>query len=99
MELDEILAALDGVEGGDSLREQISAHFGQVAEGANARIAELEAEVQSLRDKYTETAARNYELLTSMTGEAKEEGEGAAEGDEEAEDFQEDVTDLFKERD
>lgn len=48
-------AALDEIDG--------------VSEGANARIAELESALAEARDKYTQTAARNYELIQAATGE------------------------------
>lgn len=62
-DLSEITGELDGID--------------SVSEGAQARIAELEAQVAELTDKYTQTAARNYELMLSSTGEPAEgEGEG-----------------------
>lgn len=79
-DLTEITAELDGID--------------TVSDGAQARIAELETQLADAEDRYTQTAAKNYELMLAATGEpASEGGEGAPEGetDEDA------INSLFKE--
>lgn len=79
-DLTEITAELDGLDA--------------VSDGARARIAELETQLADAEDRYTQTAAKNYELMLAATGEpAPEGGEGApeAESDEDA------INSLFRE--
>lgn len=79
-DLTEITAELDGID--------------TVSDGAQARIAELESQLADAEDRYTQTAAKNYELMLAATGEpAPEGGEDApeAESDEDA------INSLFRE--
>lgn len=67
-DLTEITAELDGID--------------TVSDGAQARIAELETQLADAEDRYTQTAAKNYELMLSATGEPTPEGgEDAPEAD------------------
>nr|DAP08926.1 MAG TPA: hypothetical protein [Caudoviricetes sp.] len=71
----------------------------KVSEGANARIAELEAENSELSQKYTETAAKLWEMTQAATAPADEgEGEGDEGEDEEPESDEELFGDLFEEK-
>lgn len=70
-EWDDILNRAD-VTDWEAWRGEIgTAHENMIA-GANARISELEGEVAEYKKKYEETAAHNYELMRSVTGERKE---------------------------
>lgn len=98
---EELLAAIDALEGfaemegaGD-IRSRLG-DFGHAYEGLNARLAELEAANAELENKYRDVAARNYELMRDIVGEA-EEGEAEDEADAEVVTEDEaDVTDLFE---
>ena len=57
-DLAEITAELDGID--------------TVSDGAQARIAELEGALAAAEDRYTQTAAKNYELMLAATGTPKE---------------------------
>lgn len=75
MTVDDLIVMLDAMESLDD-RPPIRDGLGDIAiasEGANARIAELEAALTDAEDRYTKTAARNWELMQSVTGEPKEE--------------------------
>lgn len=79
-DLTEITAELDGID--------------TVSDGAQARIAELESALADAEDRYTQTAAKNYELMLSATGEPTPEGgEDAPEADSD----EEMINSLFKE--
>lgn len=81
---------LDGLRGG-------LGELSRVSEGANARIAELEAENSELSQKYTETAAKLWEMTQAATAPADEgEGEGDEGEDEEPESDEELFGDLFE---
>lgn len=83
----------------DGLRQGLG-ELSKVSEGANARIAELEAENAELSQKYTETAAKLWEMTQAATASTKEpEGDEGDEGeDEEAESDEELFGDLFEEK-
>lgn len=71
----------------------------RVSEGANARIDELEAANAELSQKYTETAAKLWEMTQAATAPAKEpDGDEGDEGDEEPESDEELFGDLFEEK-
>ena len=75
MDFAELLAMLDADEPDvDGLRQGLG-ELSKVSEGANARIAELEAENSELSRKYTETAAKLWEMTQAATAPA-DEGEG-----------------------
>ena len=65
----------------------------KVSEGANARIAELEAENAELSQKYTETAAKLWEMTQAATAPAKE--PDGDEGDDTEDDDPESDEELF----
>lgn len=81
----------------DGLRQGLG-ELSKVSEGANARIAELEAENAELSQKYTETAAKLWEMTQAATVpvEDPEGDEGDGGEDEEAESDEELFGDLFE---
>lgn len=99
MDFATLLAMLDADELDlDGLRDGLG-ELSRVSEGANARIAELEAANAELSDKYTETAAKLWEMTQAATASAKEpDGDEGDEGDEEPESDEELFGDLFDEK-
>lgn len=99
MDFATLLAMLDADELDlDGLRDGLG-ELSRVSEGANARIAELEAENSELSQKYTETAAKLWEMTQAATASTKEpEGDEGDEGDEEPESDEELFGDLFEEK-
>lgn len=99
MDFATVLAMLDAEELDlDGLRDGLG-ELSRVSEGANARIAELEAENSELSQKYTETAAKLWEMTQAATASTKEpEGDEGDEGDEEPESDEELFGDLFEEK-
>lgn len=97
MDFATLLAMLDADELDlDGLRNGLG-ELSRVSEGANARIAELEAANAELSDKYTETAAKLWEMTQAATAPADEgEGEGDDGEDEELESDEELFGDLFE---
>lgn len=97
MDFATLLAMLDADElDPDGLRQGLG-ELSKVSEGANARIAELEAANAELSDKYTETAAKLWEMTQAATAPAKEpDGDEGDEGDEEPETDEELFGDLFE---
>lgn len=100
MDFATVLAMLDADElDMDGLRDGLG-ELSRVSEAANARIAELEAENSGLSQKYTETAAKLWEMAQAATASTKEaEGDGGDEGDEgdeEPESDEELFGDLFE---
>ena len=96
MDFATLLAMLDADElDVDGLRQGLG-ELSKVSEGANARIAELEAANAELSDKYTETAAKLWEMTQAATATADDpEGDEGDEGDEEPESDEELFGDLF----
>lgn len=97
MDFATLLAMLDADElDMDGLRQGLG-ELSKVSEGANARIAELEAETSELSQKYTETAAKLWEMTQAATASTKEpDGDEGDEGDEEPESDEELFGDLFE---
>lgn len=96
MDFATLLAMLDADELDlDGVRDGLG-ELSRVSEGANARIAELEAENDELSQKYTETAAKLWEMTQAATAPAKE--PDGDEGDEEPESDEELFGDLFEEK-
>lgn len=97
MDFATVLAMLDADElDMDGLRQGLG-ELSKVSEGANARIAELEAENSELSQKYTETAAKLWEMTQAATASTKEpDGDEGDEGDEEPESDEELFGDLFE---
>lgn len=91
MTLEELLA-MDEIEDMGAWRNDVSTGVADLSAGFEARLAELEEQLNEATKKYQETAARNYELMIAATGEPKEE-----EPAEEEPDPKEAITDLFKE--
>lgn len=80
MDFDEVLKQYDNIhdiEGIPGFRETLVSYgqgVGQISEGANARISELETALAAAEEKATNLAARNYELIIAATAqEAAEE--------------------------
>lgn len=80
MDFDEVLKQYDSIhdtEGIPGFRETLVSYgqsVGQISEGANARISELETALAAAEEKATNLAARNYELIIAATAqEAAEE--------------------------
>lgn len=99
MDFSELLAMLDADElDVDGLRDGLG-ELSKVSEGANARIAELEAANAELSQKYTETAAKLWEMTQAATAPADEgEGEDDDPDDDEPESDEELFGDLFEEK-
>lgn len=100
MDFATLLAMLDADElDVDGLRNGLG-ELSKVSEGANARIAELEAENSELSQKYTETAAKLWEMTQAATAPAKEpDGDEGDDGeDDEPESDEELFGDLFEEK-
>lgn len=99
MDFATLLAMLDADElDVDGLRQGLG-ELSKVSEGANARIAELEGENAELSQKYTETAAKLWEMTQAATAPADEgEGEDDEGEDEEPESDDELFGDLFEEK-
>lgn len=97
MDFATVLAMLDADELDlDGLRDGLG-ELSRVSEGASARIAELEAENSELAQKYTETAAKLWEMTQAATAPAdKGEGEGDDTEDDEPESDEELFGDLFE---
>lgn len=80
----------------DGLRQGLG-ELSKVSEGANARIAELEAANAELSQKYTETAAKLWEMTQAATASTKEpDGDEGDDGDDEPESDEELFGDLFE---
>lgn len=99
MDFATLLAMLDADElDVDGLRQGLG-ELSKVSEGANAQIAELEAANAELSQKYTETAAKLWEMTQAATAPADEgEGEGDDPDDDEPESDEELFGDLFEEK-
>lgn len=96
MDFATLLAMLDADElDVDGLRQGLG-ELSNVSEGANARIAELEAESAELSDKYTETAAKLWEMTQAATAKDPESDEGDDTEDDEPESDEELFGDLFE---
>lgn len=92
-----LLAMLDADELDlDGLRDGLG-ELSRVSEGANARIAELEAANGELERKYTETAAKLWEMAQAATAPADDD-EGEGDEDDEPESDEELFGDLFEEK-
>lgn len=95
MDFATLLAMLDADELDlDGLRDGLG-ELSRVSEGANARIAELEAANGELERKYTETAAKLWEMTQAATAKEPEGDEGE---DDEPESDEELFGDLFEEK-
>lgn len=97
MDFAEALGALDTLEDLEQLpavRGELESAYTVVTEGANAKIRELEEALAESEQKYSETAARNYELMAAATADV---GAREEEQDEEAEDAS--IDDLIGEVD
>lgn len=93
MDFATLLAMLDADELDlDGLRDGLG-ELSRVSEGANARIAELEHENSELSQKYTETAAKLWEMTQAATAPAKE--PDGDEGDDTEDDDPESDEELF----
>lgn len=90
MDFATLLAMLDADElDVDGLRQGLG-ELSKVSEGASARIAELEAANGELSQKYTETAAKLWEMTQAATASADD-----PEGDDAEDDGPESDEELF----
>lgn len=97
MDFATLLAMLDADEPDvDGLRQGLG-ELSKASEGASARIAELEAENSELSQKYTETAAKLWEMTQAATAPA-DDPEGDEPEDDEPESDEELFGDLFEEK-
>ena len=97
MDFATLLAMLDADELDlDGLRNGLG-ELSKVSEGANARIAELEAANAELSDKYTETAAKLWEMTQAATAPADDD-EGEGDEDDEPKSDEELFGELFEEK-
>ena len=101
MDFDEVLKQYDKIhdtEGIPGFRDTLVSYgesVGQISEGANARISELETALAAAEEKATNLAARNYELIIAATAqEAAQEPQADPEPTEE----DKDVSSLFGKR-
>lgn len=95
MDFATLLAMLDADELDlDGLRDGLG-ELSRVSEGANARIAELEHDNSELSQKYTETAAKLWEMTQAATAPA-DDPEGDDAEDDEPESDEELFGDLFE---
>lgn len=95
MDFATLLAMLDADElDVDGLRNGLG-ELSKVSEGANARIAELEAANAELSQKYTETAAKLWEMTQAATA-PSDDPEGDDTEDDEPESDEELFGDLFE---
>lgn len=100
MDFATLLAMLDAEELDlDGLRDGLG-ELSRVSEGANARIAELEAENSELSNKYIETAAKLWEMTQAATASTKDpEGDEGDEGEDDEDESDEELFgDLFEEK-
>lgn len=99
MDFATLLAMLDADEPDlDGVRDGLG-ELSRASEGASARIAELEAANGELSQKYTETAAKLWEMTQAATAPADDpDGDEGDEGDEEPESDEELFGDLFDEK-
>lgn len=95
MDFATVLAMLDADELDlDGLRRGLG-ELSKVSEGANARISELESANAELSQKYTETAAKLWEMTQAATASA-DDPEGDDTEDDEPESDEELFGDLFE---
>lgn len=84
-----MLDAMESLDDRDAIRDGIS-EMGVASEGAQARIAELERSLAESQAKYTDTAARNWELMQAVTA------SGDVDEPEEVEEEKDNIDELFK---
>lgn len=90
MDLDELMAMLDGVE--FEGRDDFISGVNNLSAGATARITELETDLARANADLQEAQANNYKLIMAQTAEKKPEEEETSEVTEE----DKDVTKLIK---
>lgn len=95
MDFATLLAMLDADElDRDGMRMGLS-ELSDLSEGANARIAELEAEKNELNSKYTDIAAKLWEMTKAQTAPAEDAEAEPEEEDEAPQTDEEAFGDLF----
>lgn len=95
MDFATLLAMLDADElDRDGMRMGLS-ELSDLSEGANARIAELEAENNELNSKYTDIAAKLWEMTQAQTAPAEDDEAEPEEEDEAPQTDEEAFGDLF----
>ena len=91
-ELKAAIAILAGDADATAIYEGLD-EYGRLSDGFAAKVETLEGERDDWHKKYEDAAARNYELMTAVTAEAKADEAAEDAADDEAAD----VTKLFKE--
>ena len=95
MDFATLLAMLDADElDRDGMRMGLT-ELSDLSEGANARIAELEAENNELNAKYTDIAAKLWEMTQAQTAPAEDAEADPEEENEEPQTDEEAFEDLF----
>lgn len=87
MTYEELLEALDAAEweGKTDFRDSLTGVYDGITAGANAKIAELEEQVDTLKNDLVETQAQNYQLLMAQTDKVEEANERKVEDKEPSE--------------
>lgn len=95
MDFATLLAMLDADElDRDAMRSGML-ELSDLSEGANARIAELEAENNELNSKYTDIAAKLWEMTQAQTAPAEDKPEDDEPEDDEPKTDEEEFGELF----
>lgn len=95
MDFATLLAMLDADElDRDAMRSGML-ELSDLSEGANARIAELEAENNELNSKYTDIAAKLWEMAQAQTAPADDKPEDDEPEDDEPKTDEEEFGELF----
>lgn len=95
MDFATLLAMLDADELDREAMRSGMLELSDLSEGANARIAELEAENNELNSKYTDIAAKLWEMTQAQTAPAEEEPEDEEPEDDEPKSDEEEFGELF----
>ena len=98
MDFAALLAMLDADELDREAMRSGMLELSDLSEGANARIAELEAENNELNSKYTDIAAKLWEMTRAQTAPAEEEPEDEEPQDDEPKTDEEVFGELFDNR-
>ena len=95
MDFATLLAMLDADELDREAMRSGMLELSDLSEGANARIAELEAENNELNSKYTDIAAKLWEMTQAQTAPADPEPEEDEPEDDEPKTDEEEFGELF----
>lgn len=95
MDFATLLAMLDADELDREAMRSGMLELSDLSEGANARIAELEAENNELNSKYTDIAAKLWEMTQAQTAPPEDEPEDEEPEDNEPKSDEEEFGELF----